>query len=56
MNVAEAECWSDEKLPDFVPSRGDYVSLPVSVRSYVQGGNARHTLCFGPRSSNMEDF
>jgi hypothetical protein len=44
---ATAETWSDVKLPVGLPQLGDDVSLAVEVRSYVQGGLARHTLVFG---------
>ena len=42
-----AECWSSTKLPLGLPAAGEDVKLPVSIRSYVQGGVAHTTLVFG---------
>ena len=42
-----AETWSDIMNPLGLPELGDYVKLPVQVRTYVQGGLAKYTLVFG---------
>ena len=45
-----AEAWFDDALPAGTPKPGDQVSLAVRVRSYVQGGGARHALVWGGES------
>jgi hypothetical protein len=50
-----AEMWSDSRMPPELPHTGDEVQLPVKIRTFVQGGTAKHTLIFGS-SQQGEEF